>query len=63
MKNKMEMKKVERWREKKIREKKVRRNKVGVEKCVTFSKKGNDSISMKRTKMTTCLYYYRTEGI
>ena len=30
---------------------------------LTFTKKGNDSITMERTKMTNWLYYYRTNGV
>ena len=52
------MKKVERWIENKLR-----KSKVGVKKCVTFTKKGNDSITMERTKMEKWLYYYGTEGV
>ena len=30
---------------------------------LTFTKKGNDSITMERTKMAKWLYYYGTEGV
>ena len=30
---------------------------------LTFTKKGNDSITMERTKMGKWLYYYGTEGV
>ena len=56
---KWKMKKVETWREKKVRE-----CKIDVEKCVDFfTKKGFDSITMERIKMTKWLYYYEMEGV
>ena len=30
---------------------------------LTFTKKGNDSITMKRMEMEKRLYYYRMEGV
>ena len=30
---------------------------------LSFTKKGNDFITMERTKMTKWLYYYKTKGV
>ena len=48
------MKNVEGWREK------IRESKIGVEKCVTFTEKRNDFITMECTKITK---WYKMEGV
>ena len=46
-----------------MKREKIKKVKYVWKNVLTFTKKGNDSITIERTKMTKLLYYYGTEVV